>query len=428
MPQNLKTSYKLNETQIEQLKHIVPEAFKDGMLDFNSLYDALCDLNEEDSIEMDDNFYGLYWPGKRAAKRAASIPPRGTLVPVKGDGVDEENTKNIYIEGDNLEVLKLLQKSYAGRIKMIYIDPPYNTGNDFIYNDDFSESAETFGKATGQLDEEGIRQTTNSRSDGRFHSKWLNMMYPRLKLAHSLLRDDGVIFISIDDNEVAQLRKICDEIFGEENFVANISWQRTYSSRNDSLGIVIEVEYILVYSKQSNWQPNKLPRTEEMDSKYGSPDNDERLWTSSSISAPGAVTHQGMVYAIQHPFTGEMMYPTVGRHWALGQEQILENMNKWCDYKLFDINDSKKRAEICGITDNTIRKDIKAIILVESLDVSREKAQKILERGKWPYFYFTDGGKGGIRRKTYLDEMEGRLSTNFWPFEETGPQTKQKKN
>ena len=252
MAEKFDNSYKLNETQLQQLKQIVPEAFKDGMLDFNSLYDSLSDYNEEDSIEMDDNFYGLYWPGKRAAKRAASIPPRGTLVPVKGDGVDEENTKNIYIEGDNLEVLKLLQKSYAGKIKMIYIDPPYNTGNDFVYNDDFSISSDQWLVDSGQVDDQGVRITTNSRADGRFHSKWLNMMYPRLKLAHSLLREDGVIFISIDDNEVAQLRKICDEIFGEENFVSQFIWKSKLGKVGTTSTISAIHEYIVCYGKSTS--------------------------------------------------------------------------------------------------------------------------------------------------------------------------------
>ncbi|MCL2137924.1 MAG: site-specific DNA-methyltransferase [Treponema sp.] len=262
MPQKLKPSYKFNETQLEQLKQIVPEAFKDGMLDFNSLYDALGDYNEEDSIEMDDNFYGLYWPGKRAAKRAAAIPPRGTLIPVKGDGVDEENTKNIYIEGDNLEVLKLLQKSYAGKIKMIYIDPPYNTGKDFVYNDDFSVSSDQWLVDSGQVDEQGekIIAKANSRADGRFHSKWLSMMYPRLKLAHSLLRDDGVIFISIDDNEANNLKTICDEIFGEENFVDCFYIQVRYASKslNEKDDFQKLIEQVLIYSKQKDFfRPNK---------------------------------------------------------------------------------------------------------------------------------------------------------------------------
>ena len=278
MPQKLRPSYKFNTEQLEQLKQIVPEAFKGGMLDFNSLFDALSDYNEEDNLDMDDNFYGLYWPGKRKAKRAATIPPGGTLVPIKGDGVDEEKTKNIYIEGDNLEVLKLLQKSYAGKIKMIYIDPPYNTGNDFIYNDDFSETSEEFEKATGKIDEQGVKQTAkvNSRTDGRFHSKWLSMMYPRLKLAHRLLSDDGVIFISIDDNEVAQLRKICDEIFGEENFRNQIVVRRGSKSVQaqfdtwDKLGQ--DIEFILLYTRYANYRfPQQRKKLDEK--KQGSWNN-----------------------------------------------------------------------------------------------------------------------------------------------------------
>jgi len=275
MPQKLRPSYKFNDEQLEQLKRIVPEAFKDGMLDFNSLFDALSDYNEEDSLDMDDNFYGLYWPGKRKAKRNATIPPNGTLVPIKGNGVDEEKTKNIYIEGDNLEVLKLLQKSYAGKIKMIYIDPPYNTGNDFIYNDDFSETAEDFEKATGQIDEQGVKQTVkiNSRADGRFHSKWLNMMYPRLKLAHRLLNEDGVIFISIDDNEVAQLRKICDEIFGEENFVAQVIVQTNPRGRTFDRFFAKTHEYVLVYSNQIDIDGlNEIPKDDKAIAGYSKED------------------------------------------------------------------------------------------------------------------------------------------------------------
>jgi len=285
MPQKLRPSYKFNEEQLDQLKQIVPEAFKDGMLDINSLYDALSDYNEEDSLDMDDNFYGLYWPGKRQAKRAASIPPKGTLVPVKGDGVDQENTKNIYIEGDNLEVLKLLQKSYAGKIKMIYIDPPYNTGNDFVYKDDFSEMTEEYEKETGDRDEQGVKQAAklNSRADGRFHSKWLTMMYPRLKLAHRLLSEDGVIFISIDDNEVAQLRKICDEIFGEDNFIGQFIWKSRQNKDNRNLtGVSIDHEYVISYIKGGEYRA--LHGSERKESQYTNPDNDPRgLWTSANM-------------------------------------------------------------------------------------------------------------------------------------------------
>ena len=225
----LTANFKLNEEQLLSLKQIVPEAFKDNILDFNSLYDALSDYSSEDEDDIEQ--FGLSWPGKRAAKRATAIPPIGTLATVPGDGVDEENTRNIYIEGDNLEVLKILRKSYYGRIKMIYIDPPYNTGKDFIYPDDFSETEESFLGRTGQIDESGAKMTTNTRSDGRFHSKWLSMMYPRLRLARDLLRDDGVIFISIDENEITNLHTICCEIFGD-NSIDILIWRKNGKQGN----------------------------------------------------------------------------------------------------------------------------------------------------------------------------------------------------
>ncbi|MCL2042642.1 MAG: site-specific DNA-methyltransferase [Treponema sp.] len=249
MPEKLRPSFTVTEEILGQLKKLIPEAFKDNMLDFDALQDALSGYTED--IDSDDSFFGLYWPGKKAAKKASLRPPTQSLVPVSGDGVDEDTTKNIYIEGENLEVLKLLRKAYAGRIKMIYIDPPYNTGNDFLYKDDFSETEESFMLKTGQIDSEGITQTTNKRSDGRFHSNWCSMIYPRLKLARDLLSEDGVIFISIDDNEVAQLRKICDEIFGEENFVANLVWaNKEGGGSSDSKYFKTKHEYIYCYAKE----------------------------------------------------------------------------------------------------------------------------------------------------------------------------------
>jgi len=248
----LPAEFKLNEEQLKQLKQIVPEAFKDNILDFNSLYEALSDFLEDDE-NTDLEQFGLSWPGKRQAKRAATIPPVGTLTPVPGDGVDEETTKNIYIEGDNLEVLKILKKAYTGRIKMIYIDPPYNTGSDFIYDDDFTESVESFQKRIGQLNENNEKMTTNNRSDGRFHSKWCSMIYPRLRLARELLSEDGVIFISIDDNELAQLRKICDEVFNEENFVGIFIWRKKEGGGQAQEQFVKEHEYIIVYKKSNDF-------------------------------------------------------------------------------------------------------------------------------------------------------------------------------
>lgn len=378
-------------------------------------------------VEGREERYQFTWPDKRKSILLANAPIAAALRPCREESVDFDTTENLYIEGDNLDVLKLLRETYLNRVKMIYIDPPYNTGNDFVYSDDFTEDAGDFLTRDVQYDEVGNRMVKNLDSNGRFHTDWLNMIYPRLRVARDLLTDDGVIFISIDDKEVANLIKVCNEIFSESCFVADISWQRTYSTRNDSTGIVSEVEHILIYSKQRNWSPNKLPRTDEMNSIYKNPDNDDRLWTSSSVTAPGAVTHQGMVYAIQHPFTGKMMYPTTGRCWTLGQNQMLENLLNWCEYELKDLHDAKERAEVCGIPESDIRPDVKAIVLFESLYTSRKKAQEVLDRGKWPYFYFTDGGKGGIRRKTYLDDMGGRLPTNFWSYSETGHNDEAKK-
>ena len=318
---------------------------------------------------------------------------------------DADAPNHIIIEAENLHALVALTYTHAGRIDVMYLDPPYNTGNkDFVYNDSYVDSEDSYR-----------------------HSKWLSFMEKRLKIAMTLLSDKGVVFISIDDNEQANLKILCDEIFGHDHYVACIAWQRTYSTRNDSKGMPKEVESVLVYSKQPNWTPKKLPRTDKMNSLYKSPDNDPRPWTSSSVSAPGAATHQGMVYAIQHPFTGEMMYPTIGRCWSLGQDSMLDNLNKWCSYKLEDLHDESVRAEVCGISVNEIRQNVLGIILDEPLEVARDKAKAVLNKGNWPYFYFTNGGKGGLRRKTYLEDMEGRVVTNFFSYDECGHTDEAKK-
>lgn len=328
-------------------------------------------------------------------------------------------SKNKIIHGDNLEALKSLLPEYEGRIDCIYIDPPYNTGNEgWIYNDNVNDPRikKWLGEVVGKESEDFTR-----------HDKWLCMMYPRLKLLQKLLSEKGAIFISIDDNEQANLKLVCDEIFGSGNFVANISWQRTYSIRNDSKGIPSEVEHIIVYSKNPDWQPKPLPRTAEMDDKYKNPDNDKLPWTSSDAFAPGASTHQGMVYAIQHPFTGELIYPYKSACWRYQQDAMLEYMNGWCEYKLEDLHDEEERAKVCGISKDEVRKDVKAIVLANSLEESKKQAQAIYERGQWPRFYFTNGGKGGIRRKTYLDAVGGRLPTNFFNYEECGHTDEAKK-
>ena len=336
-----------------------------------------------------------------------------------GCHTEDNGSENMIIHGDNLEALKALLPQYEGKIKCIYIDPPYNTGNEgWVYNDNVNDPKikKWLGEVVGKEGEDLSR-----------HDKWLCMMYPRLKLLQKLLAEDGVIFISIDDMEYANLKLICDEIFGLNCFVSNISWQRTYSTRNDSKGIVNEVEHIVVYSQQPGWNPSKLPRTAEMNARYSNPDNDIQLWKSSDAFAPGAATHQGMVYAIQHPFTGQMLYPANGRCWTFGQEQMLEIMCGWCDYELRNLNDAKERAAVCGVPESEVREGVKAIVLSKSLEESKGHAESVYKRGQWPRFFFTKGGKGGIARKIYLENVGGRLPTNFWPFAETGHTDEAKK-
>lgn len=329
-----------------------------------------------------------------------------------GEHKEDNGSGNMIIHGDNLEALKSLLPQYEGRIKCIYIDPPYNTGNEnWVYNDNVNDPKikKWLGKVVGQEGEDLSR-----------HDKWLCMMYPRLKLLHKLMSKDGVIFISIDDNELYNLKMMCDEIFGSNCFVSNISWQRTYSTRNDSKGIVNEVEHILCYSKKSEWQPIKLPRTEKMNSIYKTPDKDKTPWTSSSLTAPGANNHQGMVYAIQHPFSGEYIYPTSGRHWSFDQSFMLENMRVWGKYKLLDLHDDKKRAEICGVDYEKVRENVLGIVLDEPLNIAKRNAEKVIAQDVLPFFYFTNNGKGGLRRKTYIKDDSGRVPTNLWAYEEVG--------
>lgn len=321
-------------------------------------------------------------------------------------------TGNKIIHGDNLVALKSLLPEYEGRVDCIYIDPPYNTGNErWRYNDNVNDPhvLRWLGEVVGAEGEDFTR-----------HDKWLCMMYPRLVFLRQLLSENGAIFISIDDNEVSRLRTICDDIFGANCFKGDIIWHKTYSPRNDSKGIPTETDHILVFSKSKDWLPKRLERAEEMDESYKNPDNDFAHWTSGDAFAPEAHTHQGMVYAVQNPFTGSLVYPTNGRHWANDQLEILDNLKGWCEYELRELDDAGKRAEICGVPVETIRPGVKAIMLKNSLVESREKAQKVLGTGPWPRFYFTKNGKGGIRRKTYLTAVEGKLITTFWDYTEVG--------
>ncbi len=269
--------------------------------------------------------YEFNWVGKQAARAEVLQPTKKTLRPVKEDSVDWDNTQNLYIEGDNLEVLKLLQKSYLGKVKMIYIDPPYNTGNDFVYHDDFAMSADEYAEASGSVDELGNKYIKNMDSNGRFHSDWCSMIYSRLMVARTLLTEDGVIFISIDDNEVENLRKICDEVFGEGNFIAQLVWERAFSPKNDAKFVSNSHDYVLMIAKEScNFKIGRLDRTAEANARYSNPDNDPRgVWMSSDISVKSY--NADYDYPITTP-SGRVVEPPAGRCWSLSKKAFFERL------------------------------------------------------------------------------------------------------
>ena len=318
-------STKETDERLEALKQLYPEIFSDGKINLDAFKDVTGTSDLPEGQDKTPGYYGLYWPGKRAAKQLARKEAEGTLEPVPGDGVNEDTTHNIYIEGDNLEVLRILKQSYKGRVKMIYIDPPYNTGNDFIYPDDFKMPVEEYLKITGQADEGGKKLVTNLKSNGAFHTTWLNMMYPRLQLARELLTEDGVIFISIDDNEQANLKLVCDDVFGEENFIADLVWERAFSPKNDARFISNSHDYVLMYAKNiENFIIGRLPRTEEANARYSNPDNDPRgVWMSSDISVKTYNAEND--YPITTP-SGRVVEPPAGRCWRLSAKAFAERL------------------------------------------------------------------------------------------------------
>lgn len=287
--------------------------------------------------------YQFTWPDKKKSVLLANAPINKTLRPVREDetvptgadsegkpycstgSVDFDTTENLYIEGDNLEVLKLLQETYLGKIKMIYIDPPYNTGNDFVYEDDFAQSADEYLANSGQFDEDGNRMVQNTESNGRFHTDWLNMIYPRLKLAKDLLSDDGIIFISIDDNELENLKKICEEIFGESNFVANIVWKHTQQSKNDELHFSRQYNHTVVYAKNKSCLHRfYFERTDEDNKNYSNPDNDPKgMWRSGDVRSPNY--RKTLCYDIVAPNGNIIKAPANGWRWS--EESIKEKLS-----------------------------------------------------------------------------------------------------
>lgn len=330
-------------------------------IDFDQLRQEL----SKSIVEGPEERYQFTWPDKRNAIRLANAPTTDTLRPCREESVDFDNTQNLYIEGDNLEVLKLLRENYLGKVKMIYIDPPYNTGNDFVYNDDFAQTAGDYVHNSGQEDEEGNRLVANTESNGRFHTDWLNMIYPRLKVAKDLLSEDGVIFISIDDNELKNLENICNEIFGEANFVATIVWQKKYAATNDSKGFSTTHDYIIAFQKSSKFSRNLLPRTAEQNQPYKFDDNDGRgLWRSDNLLVK-SFSPSG-VYPITNPNTGVEYYPPKGSCWRASQD----TMKIW-------------------LAENRI--------------------------------FFGKDGKGAPQLKRYLNEVQqGRVPITWWTFEEVG--------
>ena len=328
-----RTSADGSKLNLEALYQIAPSCFtevkdeKTGAIKHVVNFKTLRQLLGDDAVEDGEEMYQFTWPGKQAARCEAAAPITNTLLPVPEDSVDWDTTENLYIEGDNLRVLKLLQKGYMGKVKMIYIDPPYNTGNDFVYHDDFAHTTEEEELAAGNVDEEGNRFRRNLDSNGRFHSDWCSMIYSRLLVARSLLTEDGVIFISIDDNEVHNLRKICDEVFGAGNFVGQVIWERAFAPINLMKHFSPSHDYIICYAKDIELaECNGIPRSTEADARYSNPDNDPRgVWSSSDISVGPAI--EANIYPITTP-SGRVVEPPAGRSWSLSANAFAERLSQ----------------------------------------------------------------------------------------------------
>ena len=298
--------------EIEKLRSVFPQCVVEGKVKIDQLLSILGIYDERDFEK-----YEFTWKGKNECYKTARERTKATLLPCEDESVNFNDTQNVYIEGDNLEVLKILQQGYYNKIKMIYIDPPYNTGNDFVYKDNYKDSLENYKKTVSSLGK------SNPETSGRFHTDWLNMMFPRLMLAHTLLKDDGVIFISIDDNEVHNLRKICDEIFGENNFISNVIWEKKYSPANDSKVISSTHDHILVYAKNLEcWDMGLLERTKEMNDRYKNLDNDVRgAWKPGGLSAK--TYNEKYDYPVITP-SGNIVNPPTGSCWQVSKERLEE--------------------------------------------------------------------------------------------------------
>ncbi|WP_407792419.1 site-specific DNA-methyltransferase [Pigmentiphaga litoralis] len=309
---------------IAQLRVLFPELITEGPSGVAVNVDVLKTLVGDQTATDAEEKYGLNWHGKRRARKLALAPSTGTLRPCRDQSVDWDSTQNLMIKGDNLEVLKLLHKSYAGKVKLVYIDPPYNTGRDFVYPDNFRDSMRNYKELTGQLDLDGKPITSNAESSGRFHTDWLNMMYPRMKLARSLLAQDGAMFVSIADHEVHNLRQVLDEIFGPENFIATVVWHKMDSPKNSAVHLSEDHDYIVIYARDADtWRPCPLPRTHEMITRYKNSDNDPRgPWLLGDLAARNFYG-QGR-YPITTPSGKIISGPPAGSYWRISEEKFRE--------------------------------------------------------------------------------------------------------
>lgn len=334
-PMKMMTKNKV-EDNIESIAKLFPNTVTEIIKDYNEDgspiikktidFDMLRQELSEVIVEGAEERYQFTWPDKKKSILLANAPIAKTLRPCREESVDFDNTENLYIEGDNLDVLKLLQETYLNKVKMIYIDPPYNTGKDFVYSDNFDVNYDDYMANSGQYDEDGNRMVQNTESNGRFHTDWLNMIYPRLKLAKDLLTDDGVIFISIDDNEVENLKKVCNEIFGESNFIAQVIWERAYSPVNLKKHFSESHDYIICYAKNIEQALcNGLPRSDEANDRYSNPDNDSRgVWTSGDLSVGPRI--ESKVYKITTP-SGRIVLPPSGYCWRIDEATFNQYKN-----------------------------------------------------------------------------------------------------
>lgn len=405
----------MTKDNIEEIERLFPNVIteiKDNngniskAIDFELLQQEL----SGEIVEGDKERYQLTWPGKKEAILIGNTPIDKTLRPIEEDSIDWDNTENLYIEGDNLEVLKLLQESYLNKVKCIYIDPPYNTGKDFVYRDNFTKDKNEYLEESGQVDEEGNRLFLNTDANGRYHSDWLTMMYPRLKLARNLLSEDGVIFISIDDNEVHNLRKICDEIFGERNFVANIIWEKKYGVQNDAKWFSNNHDHILVYAKSKDiFRPKQLPRTKEQLSRYINPDNDHRgPWQSDNLSV-GRVTEKD-IYEIITP-SGRSVLPPEGNSWRYSKEKLNEMIN---DNRIWFGSDGNNVPRIkrflSEVKDGVTPSTIWSYTEVGHTDKASKELRILLEGAYFDYPKATDL----IKRIIYLASNKDSIILDFF--------------